>query len=171
MKIHKNMLFSIPVLVILAAVFLGYKIWATIQHMEEVTITSQNLPSVALRNIDGTILFTDSLKESKDLLVLNYFNPDCDHCKNMVQELFRERSLLENVRWLMVTTNTVENTQRFADSMNIAQLPNVTVLNDTTSFISKTFGAVSVPSFYVYRKGTLIRKHTGECSIAYLVQQ
>lgn len=170
MKIHKYMLFSIPILVILAAGFLGYKIWATLQQKEGVIIAAQKLPSLPLRNMDGTLLFTDSLKESKELLVLNYFHPECDHCKNMIVELFRERSLLENVRWLMVTTSTVEKTRRFTESMKIAQLPSVTVLNDTASFITKTFGAVSVPSFFVYKEGMLIRKHTGECSVAYLVQ-
>lgn len=71
----------------------------------------------------------------------------------------------------MITSYTVEKTKHFADSMNLSQLPNVMVLNDTASLFTKTFGTVSVPSFYVYQKGKLLRKHSGECSIAYLLQQ
>jgi peroxiredoxin len=142
-----------------------------IQHKDKIKATTQQLPSLQLHKIDGTILNTDSFKSSNALLVLNYFNPDCNHCQSMVQELFREQTLLENVNWLMITSATVEKTKRFADSMQLSQLQNISVLNDTASVFIKTFGTVSVPSFYVYKNGELLRKHSGECSVAYLVKE
>ena len=171
MNLRKTILLSAPVILLLGAAWLGFKIWDTIQRQAKIKTTNQNLPSIPLRTTDGTLLVTDSFKNGAGLLVLNYFNPDCDHCQNMVQELFRETSLLQNVHWLMISSHTPEKTRRFADSLNLSQLPNVTVLTDTASLFAQTFGTVSVPSFYVYQAGKLIRKHSGECSIAYLLQQ
>lgn len=171
MNRRKIILLSLPALLLLGAAFLSFKIWSTLKHKDKIKATTQQLPSIPLRKTDGIILNTDSLKTSNELLVLNYFNPDCDHCQSMVQELFREQSLLNNVNWLMITSATVEKTKRFADSMNLSQLQNVTVLNDTASVFTRVFGTVSVPSFYVYKKGELLRKHSGECSVAFLVKE
>jgi hypothetical protein len=71
----------------------------------------------------------------------------------------------------MITSATVEKTKRFADSVQLSQLENVMVISDTASVFIKTFGTVSVPSFYVYKNGVLLRKHSGERSIAYLVKE
>ncbi len=171
MNRRKIILLSLPAILLLGAAFLSFKIWSTLKHKDKIKATTQHLPSIQLRKTDGTILNTDSFKNSEKLLVLNYFNPDCDHCQSMVQELFRKQTLLENVNWLMITAATVDKTKRFADSMQIVQLKNVTVLNDTASLFLKTFGTVSVPSFYVYKNGELLRKHSGECSVAYLVKE
>ncbi|WP_026765180.1 TlpA family protein disulfide reductase [Sediminibacterium salmoneum] len=162
---------TVPPILLLLVSFLGYKIWSTTEAKEKIVAATQYLPSIQLRKMDGSIFNTDSFKTYKQLLVLNYFNPECDHCQSMVQELFREQQLVENVKWLMITSASVEKTKRFADSMEIAKLQNVTVLNDTESDFIKTFGTASVPSFYVYKNGKLLRKHSGECSVAYLVKE
>ncbi|GHU51447.1 hypothetical protein FACS1894127_7770 [Clostridia bacterium] len=171
MNSRKIILLSVPAILLLCVVYLGYKIWSTAQAKEKIKTTIQNLPSIQLCKTDGSILTTDSFQNKNELLVLNYFNPDCEHCQNMVHEMFREQSLLQTVNWLMITSNTREQTKRFADSMNLSQLPNVTVLNDTASQFALAFGTVSVPSFYVYKKGKLLRKYSGECSIAYILKQ
>lgn len=170
MNTRKLFLFSVPTILLLGAFYLAYKIWSLAEAKEKMKSTTQYLPSIPLRKLDGSIFYTDSSTNEEKLLVLNYFNPECEHCHNMVQEMFYEESLLQDVNWLMITSNTRENTKRFADSMKLSQLPNVTVLNDTASQFIKAFGTVSVPSFYVYKKGELVRKHSGECSIAYLLQ-
>jgi thiol-disulfide isomerase/thioredoxin len=170
MKTNKIIFLSILATVILGVTILSFKIWYTLKQKNKSKIATQYLPSIQLRKTDGTILFTESFKDSNELLVLNFFNPDCDHCQSMVQQLFQEQKLLEKLNWLMITSASVEKTKRFTDSFNIAQLKNVIVLNDSDFLFSKTFGTVSFPSFYVYKKGLLLRKHIGECSVAFLVK-
>lgn len=171
MNHRKIILITVPAILLLLASFLGYKIWSTTEAKEKIVAATQYLPSIQLRKMDGSSFGTDSFKNSQKLLVLNYFNPECDHCQSMVQELFREQQLIENVNWLMITSASVEKTKRFADSMQLSQLQNVTVLNDTASVFLKAFGTISVPTFYVYKNGELLRKHNGECSVAYLVKE
>lgn len=171
MNRRKIILLTVPAILLLLASFLGYKIWSTTEAKEKIVAATQYLPSVQLRKMDGSIFNTDSFKTNEQLLVLNYFNPDCDHCQSMVQEMFREQSLLKNVNWLMITSASFEKTKHFADSMQLSQIPNVTVLNDTAAVFLKAFGTVTVPSFYVYKNGKLLRKHSGECSVAYLVKE
>ncbi|WP_407524327.1 redoxin domain-containing protein [Lacibacter sp. MH-610] len=170
MNRRKVVVIFMQIIFLLASVYLVYKILRAAQSKEKLNTSKQYLPSIELRKIDGSIFQTDSFKKTKKLLVINYFNPDCDHCQNMVHDMFRERAILKDVNWLMITSNTREKTKRFADSMNLSKLPGVTVLNDTALQFIKAFGTVSVPSFYVYNNGTLLRKHSGECSIAYLLQ-
>ena len=171
MNRRKIILLIVPVILLLLASFLVYKIWSTTEAKEKIVAATQYLPSIQLRKMDGSIFNTDSFKTNEKHLVLNYFNPECDHCQSMVQEMFREQSLFKNVNWLMITSAAVEKTKHFADSMQLSQLQNVTVLNDTASVFLKTVGTVSVPSFYVYKNGELLRKHSGECSVAYLVKE
>lgn len=171
MTLRKFLLFSVPAIFLLIAAIFSFKMWTTLKKNEKQKSIYQQLPSLTLRKIDGTELNTLSLKYSKDLLILNYFNPDCDHCQSMVRELFQEQSKIINVKWLMITSASVEKTKRFSDSMNISQLQSVTVLIDTASIFTQTFEITSVPSFYVYKNGELLRKHSGECSVAYLVQE
>lgn len=171
MKRRKIILLTLRTFLLLLAAFLSYKIWSTTKAKEQIISATQNLPSIELRKMDGSIFNIDSFKTNEQLLVLNYFNPDCEHCQSMVQELFRQQQLLENVNWLMITSATVEKTKRFADSMRIEKLKNVTILNDTATLFLKTFEAVSVPSFYVYKNGELLRKHSGVCSVKYLVNK
>jgi peroxiredoxin len=170
MKMRKTLFLSIPIALFLLTVFLGYKIWNASQAKDKIKATTQYLPSIQLRKNDGSILYTDSLKY-KELLVLNYFNPECEHCISMVQEMFNEQTKIKNVTWLMITTNTREKTKRFSDSLNLTKLPNVTVLNDTAYQFAKVFGTITVPSFYVYKNGRLLRTQSGECSINYLIHQ
>ena len=171
MNHRKIILITVPTILLLLASFLGYKIWSTTEAKEKIVAATQYVPSMQLRKLDGSIFNTDSFKTNEQLLVLNYFNPECDHCQSMVKELFREQQLIENVNWLMITSTSVEKTKHFADTMQLSQLPNVTVLNDTAAVFTTAFGNVSVPSFYVYKNGKLLRKHSSECSVAYLVKE
>lgn len=170
MNRRKIILITVPALLLLLASFLSYKIWSTTESKEKIVAATQYLPSIQLRKMDGSIFNTDSFKTNEPLLVLNYFNPECGYCQSMVQEMFREQALLKDVNWLMITSYSKEGTKRFADSMNLSKLAAVTVLNDTASQFIKAFGTISVPSFYVYKNGKLLRKHNGECSVAYLLK-
>ncbi len=170
MKLRKIASWSIVVLLVVGSSFLGYKTWDTLQKKEVVNARTEHLPSLSFSQLDGGLLQLDSLRDLKELLVINYFNPGCDHCKSMVSEMFQEKSRLENVRWLMITSENIETTKPFADSMKLSELPMVTVACDTALLFAQTFEAVSVPSFYVYKTGNLVLKHRGECSVKYLLQ-
>ncbi len=170
MNIRKFIFILVSALLLLTSTYLGFKIWSKLRQKEKQKTKTQQLPSLPFHKIDGTILYTSSFAKSTELLVLNYFNPDCEHCQSMVKEMFREQALLKKTYWLMITTNTVEKTKQFADSMKLSLLPNVTVLSDTAYLFARTFGDVPVPSFYVYKDGVLLRKHSGECSIIYLLR-
>jgi len=137
----------VPVVLLLLASLIGYKIWSTTEAKEKIVTAIQYLPSIKLRKLDGSSIVTDSLKNGKDLLVLNYFNPDCEHCQSMVQELFREQKLMENVNWLMITSATFEKTKRFADSMQLWKMQKVTVLNDTALVFIKILEPIRFPRF------------------------
>lgn len=171
MNLRNLIIYSVLVIILLGFLFFGYTIRNMANEKERIKAMTDFLPSIPLRKLDGSILLTDSFRTTSELLVLNYFNPECDHCQNMVQDMFQESTLLKDVNWLMVTSASRNKTIRFADSMNLIHLPKVIVLNDSAFNFSRAFGTVSVPSFYVYKKGKLIRKNSGECSISYLLQQ
>ncbi len=170
MKFRKIAALSVVGFIILGTTYLSYKTWDTLQTKEGINAKTERLPSISFSQMDGRLLHFDSLRNTKELLVINYFNPGCDHCQSMVKEMFLEQTKLENVRWLMITSENKGTTEPFADSMKLAHLPMVTVISDTALLFAKTFGTASVPSFYVYEAGKLIRKHSGECSIQYLLQ-
>lgn len=169
MKPRKFMQISIPALLLFGVAYLAYKIWDTAAEKEELNRNIRYLPSIELVDLGGKSVSTGYYKNSPKFTILNYFNPECDHCQRMVEEMHREQNLLNEVKWLMVTTASIEKTKRFADSMKISLIPNVTVLNDTTSEFIRAFVPVSVPSFYVYRNGELQKRHSGECSIPFLL--
>lgn len=169
MSRRKIILIAVPLFLVLLGSFLAYKIWSAAALKEKTNIATQYLPSIQLYKMEGSNFLTDSITNSKKLLVLNYFNPSCEHCQNMAKEMHAEKKLLDSVRWVMITAAPKSETKAFYDSMRLNELPNVTVVLDTTYNFIRTFGSAGVPSFYVYRDRKLIRKHNGECSIHYLL--
>ncbi len=169
MNRKKTILFTVQVIIVLLGSFLGYKIWSISKSKEKLIAVTQHLPSIQFRKIDGSIFNSDSVKANEQFLVFNYFNPGCEHCQNMVKEMHAEKNLLDTVSWIMITAAPKSATKAFYDSMRLNELPNVTVVLDTAYNFIQTFGSGGVPSFYVYRDRKLVRKHSGECSIHYLL--
>lgn len=169
MNRKKTILFTVQVIIVLLASFLGYKIWSISKSKEKLIAVTQHLPSIQFRKIDGSIFNSDSVNANEQFLVFNYFNPGCEHCQNMVKEMHAEKNLLDTVSWIMITAAPKSATKAFYDSMRLNELPNVTVVLDTAYNFIQTFGSGGVPSFYVYRDKKLVRKHSGECSIHYLL--
>jgi thiol-disulfide isomerase/thioredoxin len=131
----------------------------------------RKIPIIYAVKLNGEPFSTDSANFFKDqLVVINYFNSSCDHCQNMAREMLVHKYELHNLRWLMFTTEQPEIVRQFSDSFHLEQLPSVTILCDTSFSFSKGFGLTDVPSFYVFKKGKLIKKNIGECNINYLIK-
>ncbi len=170
MRQRKYMLKAFLSLILIVVTYFGYNIWNALQTKKNISANIQQLPKIALQQLDGSLINLDIFRTNDKLLVLNYFNPDCDHCQNMVKELIHESARLNKVQWLMISTEKLETIRSFAGNMNLSKLSAVTLLRDTSFEFEKRFGMQSIPSFYVYSYGQLIRKHNGECSIEYLLQ-
>ena len=169
MILQNKIKFILVFIILIVASYCVFKIWKTLQNRDYLNKSIQQLPSITFQKLNRNFFQLDSLKDNKQLLILNYFSPGCDHCQNMVKEMLHEQNRIKNVRWLMITSEKIETIKPFVDCMHLDKLSTVTILSDTSFKFAKRYGIVSIPSFFVYHKGQLIRKHSGECSVKYLV--
>jgi thiol-disulfide isomerase/thioredoxin len=171
MNLRKIILITLSVILLLGIIFLSFKIWIILNQKNKIKVTIQQLPSVNLRRIDGIFLNIDTFKSSKELLVLNYFNPNCEHCQYMAQSFLANKDKLSDVTIVMVTVADSAATANFYGDYQLNKLPNIIVLRDTKFQFPAIFGTGVVPSFFIYKNKKLVKKIIGETKIENLLSE
>ena len=110
----------------------------------------------------------DISNENKKLII-NFFNPDCEHCQYMVQQYAKNANKFKGIRWLMVTIADNIEVDNFRSHYHLDALPDIVLLRDSKFQFEKIFGTSVVPSFFVYKYKKLVRKIIGETKIENLL--
>ncbi len=111
----------------------------------------------------------NDLDKTKSRIIINHFNPTCEHCQYMASELLKDSQKLKNVQILMITSADSLSTSKFNYDYKLILLPNIIILRDTNYQFQRTFGTGIVPSFFIYEKNKLIKKVIGETKIENLI--
>jgi thiol-disulfide isomerase/thioredoxin len=114
--------------------------------------------------------FSDKNIENRKLrLILNHFNPNCEHCQYMADEFLKDSQKLKDVQILMITSADSASAAKFISDYKLSLLPNIIILRDTNYQFQKTFGTGVVPSFFIYEQNKLVKKVIGETIIDNLI--
>jgi cytochrome oxidase Cu insertion factor (SCO1/SenC/PrrC family) len=128
------------------------------------TATAQNdLPTMAVTKSDGTQLDLRGLT-GKTVLIL--FQTECDHCQREATAIQENISAFKDYSLYFITTNPLQEIEKFANEYKLAGQPNVHFCQATSINILNSFGPIDAPSLYIYsNEKTLIKKFNGETSI------
>lgn len=156
--------------VVLLGGFLLYKTINKIEAKKETNEKLQILPKLTLLTIDSTDFDNSKIRSNKPS-VLIYFNSECQFCQQGAKEIKKNITNFKDANLLMISTEPLSKISAFAKDYNLTNDSQVQFLHINEEDIFDTFGAVSVPSIFIY--GTdqkLIKHYKGETKIEAILQ-
>lgn len=126
-------------------------------------------PEFSFLKFDNHSFSNKNIENRKSRLILNHFNPNCEHCQYMAGEFIKDSQKLNDVQILMITSADSASVAKFNGDYKLSLLPNIIILRDTNYQFQKTFGSGVVPSFFIYEQNKLVKKVIGETIIDNLI--
>jgi len=131
--------------------------------------TIVKLPIILLTDIKNNLFSNNDIDQKKSRLIINHFNPNCEHCQYMACEFLKDSQKIKNVQILMITSADSASVAKFNSDYKLSLLPNIFILRDTNYQFQKIFGTGVVPSFFMYEQNKLVKKIIGETIIDNLI--
>lgn len=110
------------------------------------------LPPFKMLLSNGRYFTADDLRKGKPV-VLIYFAPDCEHCQQLLQEVFKNMNVFKKAELVLVTFKPVSELLLFERSYQTAKYSNVNVGTEGTTFYLRNFYKMqNTPFTAVYDK-------------------
>jgi hypothetical protein len=101
------------------------------------TVPGQNkkgIPPFSIIQGNGVAFKAADLKKDLPLMIV-YFDPDCDHCRQFTMELVKQLPAFGNVQIVFVTYVPVEGVKSFVSQTGLGKYPGIKVGTEGTNFI------------------------------------
>jgi thiol-disulfide isomerase/thioredoxin len=103
-------------------------------------IKNKAMPYFAMRLIDSSMTYRSRFPKKMPVLLV-YFNPDCDHCKDEAKQLMEHKDDFKKLYIVFISTAALPSIKEFAETYNI-QGKNIIIGRDE---------AYKLPPFYSIR--------------------
>jgi thiol-disulfide isomerase/thioredoxin len=157
---------SVVVIVILVSCLFIVK---KVNEKNKVESIIAKIPEFSFLTLDNHSFSDKNIENSESRLLLNHFNPNCEHCQYMAGEFIKDSQKINDVQILMITSADSTSAAKFNSDYKLSLLPNITILRDTNYQFQKTFGTGVVPSFFIYEHNKLVKKIIGETKVDNLI--
>ena len=167
---RKPILISIVLLLLLMIGGLGYLTSGKIQRRRHAKIMRQTLPTLQAWSVDSTLVQYQP-PQSDQPTVIFYFNSECHICQYEAQAIRQDSVALKHANLVMISSEPLATIRTFATRYGLDQRPNIRWLGMDPVAVTRTFGAVSVPSIFIYNPHRQLVKHyRGETKMEAIVQ-
>ncbi|HEY3390502.1 MAG TPA: redoxin domain-containing protein [Prolixibacteraceae bacterium] len=110
------------------------------------------LPPFTLQLTNGSIVSYKTLSQKKPVILI-YFAPGCEHCREFIKKLVGKIKLFEQAQIVLVSYFPLADLQKFSTEFKLDQLSNVKVGTEGNSFrVPALFKIVKFPFTAVYNK-------------------
>ena len=116
------------------------------------------------------ILNSNLLDYKTNRKIINYFNPNCDHCKYMARCFLKDSLKIKNIQIFMITSADTKDLVNFNNEYKLKLLSNIVFIHDSNYYFQKLLGITTIPSFYIYKNNKLVKKEVGEIEIDNLIK-
>jgi thiol-disulfide isomerase/thioredoxin len=127
-------------------------------------------PAFSFSTIDNKIFSNENLPDANNKIIINFFNPECEHCQYMAKSYIRNSGKLKDISLLMITIADSASIVKFRNDYHLDSLQNIIFLRDSKFQFEKIFGIAVVPSFFIYKNKKLVKKIIGETKIENLLK-
>lgn len=119
-------------------------------------VCSQPIPPFKMMLSDNKIFSASDLPKGKPIILV-YFDPDCEHCQKLMNELFKKINEFKKAEIVMVTFKPVIELPPFEEKYNTSGYSNIKVGTEGTLFYLRNYyGLVKMPFTALYdKKGNL----------------
>jgi peroxiredoxin len=132
-----------------------------IADVNTVAEQANDLPDMNIKLTDSQQI---SAKELKGAVALIFFQPDCDHCQREAEDIRNNAEGFKGYTIYFVSSAPISEIEQFRKLYKLDQRNFIFGQADSQSVVAN-YGAIEVPSLYLYRSGKLIQSFNGEVAI------
>ena len=128
-------------------------------------VLANNMPALTITQTDGSKV---SMKDLKGKVLLVCYNPGCDHCQREAKLISDNKDMLTGYEVFFLTPETLDEAAKFATEYKLME-PNIHFGRSEVGDIINSIGQITtVPTFFVYKDQSLVKRMEGEVSITEL---
>ena len=124
------------------------------------------LPPIQLLLGDSVTKYTkQNIPEKKQVLVM-LFSPDCNHCQQTAEEMYKNKAALKDIHIVMATVLSLYEMNAFMKKYKLNQMTNVVAGKDVYFLLPPFYAIKNFPYMAMYnKKGNLIMGFEGSMGI------
>ena len=167
---HKKIAIGILVFLFLMIGGLAYLTFGKIQFRQQAEIARQLLPTIQARSIDSTLVRYEPSQPDQPTVII-YFNSECHICQYEARAIRDNHDVLQKANIVMISSEPLTTIRTFAAQYGLDKHTNIQLLEMDPVAVTHAFGAVSVPSIFIYNpQQQLVKHYRGETNIETIVQ-
>ncbi len=113
-------------------------------------IKNKAMPYFAMRLIDSSMTYRSRFPKKMPVLLV-YFNPDCDHCKDEAKQLMEHKDDFKKLYMVFISTASLPSIKTFADTFDI-QGKNIIIGRDEAYKLPPFYSIRFAPFVVLYNK-------------------
>src|SRR5690349_18242126 len=119
--------------------------------------------TTTLAPFNVTLINNKSLKayelKKNEPVMLMYFSPECDHCKDLTTEIVKNVKSLGDKKLIMITYFPMAEVKKFANDLSLQKYPNIIVGTEgMTLVVQKHYNIRTFPFVVLYNKAGKMTK-------------
>lgn len=128
------------------------------------------IPAFKLTLPDGKVITKADLKKNTQTMVF-IFSVDCDHCKQLTEDLLKNIDKFKKTQVLMITPFQVDQMKEYYNTYKIKNYPNITMVSEPTRQIMYFYNLHYFPGVFVYnKKQNFVKGYEGTVKLQELQQ-
>ena len=142
-----------------------------------VNVQAQGVPATTLAPFEITLVNDRTFKsfqlKKNEPVMLMYFSPECDHCKDLTREILKNaKSFGTSKPLIMITYFPMPEVKKFANDFSLQNYPNIKIGTEGMSLIvQKHYNIRNFPFIVLYDKnGKLVKMFREQAPSADIVK-
>jgi thiol-disulfide isomerase/thioredoxin len=146
---------------IISSIFIIFCLHANAQIVVKIDsslMAYNTLPSLKVLQLDSTRISFQKLFIKNKPTVLIFFNPDCDHCQQELENIIEHINEVKNIEFICISNRPLFLIKPFAKLLKIQKIPNVKMVSIADNALFRFYGVGSFPSMVMYNKAKIATK-------------
>jgi thioredoxin-related protein len=111
-----------------------------------VSFSQASLPPFKMYRSNDSIFSATALPKNKPVIVI-YFDPECDHCQKLMNDVFKKINSFKKAEIVMITFKPVEEVAAFEKKYKTHNYSNISVGTEGTSYQLRNYYKLTVMPF------------------------
>jgi thiol-disulfide isomerase/thioredoxin len=130
----------------------------TVVKIDSTLIAYNTLPSLKVLQLDSTRISFQKLFIKNKPTVLIFFNPDCDHCQQELENIIAHIAEVKNIQFICISNRPLFLIKPFAKLLKIQKIPNIKMVSIADNALFRFYGVGSFPSMVIYNNARIATK-------------
>ena len=160
----KKIIVAMLMAVVIAMAFVSCGQSNSNKQAEVVLDSALMLPDFVLATFEDSTEWSSDNLSKEGILLIKYFNPDCNHCQDEAKLYLSKKDSLQNIKtvWVAGDWTPLELVRSFVDEYQLAELNPIVIGKEPENALLVHYGFSGLPFTAIYKDNQLIKEYTGE---------